>query len=457
MKRITTLLATIILCSLSFSQTNKLLESVTKNYLTGKVEAAKQEMDKILGNPSSASDPEVLIYDLSINAEIIKDSLLSKKYPNIKNAWLDKFKTYEKFDQEYIQISSPSINWKPLGIMYEKYLNDGFKLFNEQKWEEAFESFEQSTYLSKIIMKKDLKKDGGAFDTIPFLMSGFSAQNSKKIDKAVFYYSLLIDKGYGGPNTLDICKYLLIEYIELKDKAGFDKYLALTKEKYPKENFDDFELEFINKNMNIDEKINYYNVEDGKGTLSAFAYTNFGDAFVSYKKGDLDSAKNKLVHVKAIDAYQKAFNKNNNPLTAYNAGILLYKNFTDLDDLYRENVRTMQSINSNKPVEKDPKKRAVADAKVKEQIEPIKKANADLEVKILAAADESVIWLKKAEKALHEKAEKTKIELTSFKNTVKTLGQLYEYKRDKAKGKDPKDYDKFDAESKYYFGIFDKL
>jgi hypothetical protein len=457
MKKITTLLASIILCSLSFSQTNKLLESVTKNYLTGKVEAAKQEVDKLMSSSSTASDPEILIWSLTLDAEVINDATLSVKYPNLINGWLDKFKTYEKADPNLTQITSPAINWKPLGLMYDKFYNDGRIAYSNQKWNDAYESFDQCAYLAKIIMKKDLRKNGGAMDTLAILMAGYSAQNAQKVKDAVKYYSFAADQKYGGANDLDMYKYLLIGFIELKDKAGFDKYLALTKEKYPKEDFEDYSIEFISKNMNIDEKLEYFNTEDAKGTLTGSAYTTLGDAFVSYRKVDAESEKGKLVHAKAIEAFQKAFNKNNNALAAYNAAILLYNNFSDLDDIYRENVRNMQSINSNKPVEKDPKKRAAVEAKAKAEIEPIKKANAELEVKIIDAADKAIEWLEKTEKTLKEKADKNKVEATSYKNTVKNLGQLYEYKREKVKAKDPKAYDAFDAKSKLYFGIFDKL
>ena len=457
MKKITTLLASIILYSLSFSQGNEMLKNVTKNYILGKVEAAKQEIDKLMGNPSVAADPEVLIWSLTLDAEVINNAVLAAQYPNLINGWLERFKAYEKADPSLTQITSPAINWKPLGLMYDKFYNDGRIAYGNQKWTEAFESFEQCAHLAKIIMKKDLRKNGGALDTLAILMTGYAAQNAQKVKEAVKYYSFAADYKYGGPNDLDMYKYLLIGYIELKDKAGFEKYLALTKAKYSKENFDDFAIEFISKNMDIDAKLEYYNTEDAKGTLSGIAYTTLADAFVSYRKIDAETEKGKMIHAKAIEAFQKAFNKNNNALAAYNAGILLYNNFSDLDDLYRENLRNMQSINSNKPVEKDPKKRVAIEAKAKAEIEPIKKANVELEVKIIEAADIAIEWLEKTEKTLKEKTEKNKVELTSYKNTVKNLGQLFEYKREKSKVKDPKAYDAFDAKSKFYFGIFDKL
>ena len=156
MKKITTLLASIILYSLSFSQGNEMLKNVTKNYILGKVEAAKQEIDKLMGNPSVAADPEVLIWSLTLDAEVINNAALAAQYPNLINGWLERFKAYEKADPSLTQITSPAINWKPLGLMYDKFYNDGRIAYGNQKWTEAFESFEQCAHLAKIIMKKDL-------------------------------------------------------------------------------------------------------------------------------------------------------------------------------------------------------------------------------------------------------------------------------------------------------------
>ena len=103
------------------------------------------------------------------------------------------------------------------------------------------------------------------------------------------------------------------------------------------------------------------------------------------------------------------------------------------------------------------RKKAAAEAKVKAQLEPLKKANVDIDVKMMASADDAITWLEKTYTILKDKSTKEKVEETSYRNSVKFLGQLYEYKREKAKSKDPKAYDAFDAKSKFYFAIFDKL
>ena len=459
-----TLIAVISIFSfgISIAQNTDILKEVTKNYILGKLEPAKVEMDKVMAIPTNATNPELLIWSIAINAEIINDTTKNKKYPNLINDWLNDFKKYESLDPTYTQMSSAMIGWKPLAIMYNKFFNHGIQFFQKEKWSEAFENFTQLAHLAKVIMKKDLKKNGGALDTIPFLYSGYSAQNARKTDDALHYYSFLIDNNYSSDKDLDIYLYMLGNYIEKKDKANFDKYLTIAKEKYPKEDFEGYQLEFIAKNMDIDEKIEYYDLEDAKGTLTGNAYSTFGDNFAAYKKTESEDnetgiAKSKLVLSKAIDAFKKAYEKSKNVLSAFNAGVLMYNTFTEFDDAYRDNVRSMQIINSSKPNEKDPKKRAAIEVKVKEQIEPLKKTNAEIETKMNSIADDSVIWLEITANTLKDQTEKSRVEATSYKNSVKYLGQLFEYKREKAKAKDPKAYDAFDAKSKLYFGVFDKL
>ena len=111
-----------------------MLKTVTKNYIIGKIEEAKLEVDKLMRNPSSASDPEILIWNLTLDAEVINNAALSVKYPNLIIGWLDRFKNYEKIDPTLTQITSPAINWKPLGLMYDKYYNDGRIAYRDSKW-----------------------------------------------------------------------------------------------------------------------------------------------------------------------------------------------------------------------------------------------------------------------------------------------------------------------------------
>lgn len=463
MKKLSIFILSLICLSTTIAQPKDLFKEVnTAFFVTKNIEHAKIAIDKVLNDANNAKYAEAWLWKTRIESEIINNEALLIKYPTSITTCFEAFKKYEELDNSYTLISDALVGWKPLGSMYDKYYNIGRVGYQAQDWNKAFEYFDKTAYLAKIIMKKDLKKNGGSLDTLPILMSGYSAQNAQKLREALHYYSIAADAKFGGPNDVEMYKYILVGYSDLKDKNKFEKYYELAQKLYPTENFEDYKFDFINKNYTIDEKISEYQNLDLLGNMTGKSYLNYGDLFVTATKEEkeaLEKTPEKLVqlHIKARDAYKKAFTKSNNVLAAYNAGILYFNDYSDLDDSYRENVRTMQEINTSKPIEKDPKKKAAVDAKIKEQLEPLKKANADIEIKILENADQAIEWLEKVYITLKDKTDLPKTEKSSFKNSVKFLGTLFEYKAGKVKGKDLKAYDAFDAKTKFYYEIFDKL
>ncbi len=462
MKKITLTIASNVLFIAAIFAQSKELKEVEKNYLLGKIEPAKEIIDKLVSNPANVNNADIWIWKSTLDAEVSNNDALKAKCADCLTSSFEAFKKYEALDKSFALASQLPFKWKSLGIMYDKYYSVGRDFYKEKNYIAAFENFEKAAYFSNIIMKKDIRSNKGALDTLPILMSGYAAQNAQKVNEALHYYSIAADFKFGGETDLDMYKYLLFNYSEIKDKANFEKYYAIAQEKYPKENFEDYRFDFIAKNLSLDEKLAFYDTEDAKGNLSASAYMSFGEMFANLKKEEKlalekDPAKKRSLQLKAIEAFKKSYQKNNDVLAGFNVGVLYYNEYNELDEQRSENVKKMQEINANKPVEKDPKKKAVTDAKIKEQIDPLKKANVELEPKIMIAVDNGIEWLEKTYTALKDKAAKTKPEKTSFKNTVKFLGLFYELKRDKAKGKDLKAYETFEIKSKQYYEVYDKL
>lgn len=460
MKKITLTLAIAIAASPLFAQ-DKAIKEIEKNYLLGKIEAAKELTDKLVADPANANKADAWLWKSTLDAVAFSDEALKAKCADCLNSSYNAFLKYESLEPTLGMAAEPTFSWKPLGVLYDAFYAKGVTAYQAKDYATAFDNFDKSAHFSKIIMKKDIRKNGGSLDTLPILMSAYAAHNAQKTKEALAYYSMAADKKFGGENDKDIYKYLLFNYGEMKDKDKFDKYLAIAMAKYPNDNFEDYKIDFIGKSTTLDEKIALYDAEDSKGTMSAGSYMNFGDWFSNFKKEDKEmleknTEKKLMLHDKAKDAFKKAYQKNNDVLAAFNVGVLNFNDFNDLDDSYRANVKAMQDINANKTAEKDPKKKAAADAKVKTQLDPLKKANAEIEAKMVAYADNSIEWLEKATGLLKDKADKSKLEKQSYKNALRFLGILFEYKREKVKGKDPKAYDSFDAKSKQYYEMYDK-
>ncbi len=462
MKKITLTLAIALGVSSLFAQDKKVMGKIVIMYSQKKFENAKTEIDKLIADPTNATSPELWMWKSTVDAEFLNSEELKAKCADCLNSSFDAFKKYEALESNLKTASEAPFTWRSLGILYDKFYSLAVTQYNDKNFVAASETLDKVAYFSKIITKKDLKKNGGGLDTLPMRLAAGAAEQAKDIKKALYYYSIIADAKYGGADDINMYKFILYNYSDLKDKANFEKYFAIAQEKYPNENLDDYKLDFISKNLSLDEKVALFDSEDAKGTLSAGAYMNYGDMFINLKKDEkaaveTNAAKRTMLHTKGREAFRKAYTKNNDVLAGFNVGVLYFNEFNDLDDQRNENVKAMQALNTNKVVEKDPKKKAAADAKLKEQLDAIRKTNAEIETKIEIAADNAIEWLEKTFNTLKDKTDKSKTEKSSYKNDVKFLGALCEHKREKAKAKNSKVYDEFDAKSKKYYEIYDKL
>jgi hypothetical protein len=445
------------------AQDKKLFDEIQKAFLLGKIANAKVEIDKIMATPANNEFAETWLWKTRIYAEMLNDSNNLAKYPNLVVESFDAFKKYESLEPDYKLLGESGISYRPLGVIYEVNYNKGYFSYKEKDYKTAFEYFARTAYLSKIIMQKDLKKNGNKLDTLPIMMAGYSAQNSQQQKEAVSYYSFAVDKGFASETDADMFKYMLNYYTIAKDKVAFDKYYSIAEKIYTKEDWEAFKLDYISENTSLDEKLKMFDAEDATNKLSATAYNYFGSMFSNLNKADKaevekDAAKKTLVRTKSRDAFKKAFLKDpKDAVASINVGIIYYVDFNDLDDVFRANVKQMQELNGKKGAEKDPKKKIAADKKIAEDVDLVKKANVDVDTKMMETANNSIEWLEKGFVILKDKATKSKTEKTSYKNSINFLSNMYAYKRDKVKGKDIKAYDALDAKYKLYDAEYSKV
>lgn len=467
MKKITIVLSALMLgVSCSFAQKGD-FKSVESQFILQKYEDAKVAFDKAIAKtPGAAKTLEGYLWKCRVLCEMYANPELAAKYPNALKEAFDAFLEYEKLEPNHSTLAtSPmsSLGWRILDVLYTNNFNEGRRNYTKKAYDSAYFYYDRCAYMSKITMAKDLRKNGGTLDTIPILMAGYSAQNAKMAREAVNYYSFAIEKGYAGAEGIDVYRYILAVMSDIKDKAGFDKYYDISQKTYPNENWEDYKLDYVSKNSNLDEKIALYDKEDAAGTLSYTAYMYFGDMFVNPTKEEKDAIDKNVslkesLHNKGREAFKKAFTKKNTEgLAAFNAGVLYYNDFGAADDKFRDGISALQKLNAEKPIEKDPKKKAAADAAFKTKLDEQKKINADLDSKAAVIADLAIEWLEKAVPVFQAKAEKTKTEKNSLKNAVNYLTNLFQYKRDKARGKDVKAFDAFEAKYKMYDELYGKL
>lgn len=458
------------------------LKKVQTAVLLKQWENAKVEVDKAMADPKQNTKVEAIYWKARVYGAITADPQLRAKYPNSLKDADEAVQKYIAVDPTFAQVKDKTAD--PFFDVYQTAYSAGVKLFQDKKWDEAATTFTMAVTYSDLIFQNKWSAIM-PFDTTSILYLAYSYQNGKKLNEAAKYYNRLADAKVAGDSYIDIYRFLAAHYIETKNEAMFKKYLGLGKELYPKYAWDEFEIDYMDQNMTLAEKSALYDKEAAAGTLSEIKLLQFGDIFVSLKnkkektaeEKNLDSAQLIAYSLKAADAFKKAFAKNpQNGIAAYNAGIIYYNIYGEYDDVYASNIRTMQGLNADRPVEKDPKKKAAADAALKAKIDPIKAANAAIEKPLMDNLDLSIEWLEKSylslkearEKSSNDKTEKTKeeqdkqkekerMEKSILNKSVDFLANLYAYKRDRVRGKDLKAMDAYEAKYKEYDALHGKF
>ena len=434
-------------------------DNLQTRYVLKKYEDAKTEMDNLDKNPKAQDKPLTNLWRAKVYTALYKADSLRAKYPG---AFKTADEAFDKALQNYAQLKEDTSELRGVAIdIYSTAFTLGLADFQKKNWDGAYSNFSTAVKYSDIFLPRKWTTLKQEFDTTAILYSGYAAQNGKNIPAASKAYLRLIDNKVSsfnnGESLVEVYKNILLWFSDAKDSANFYKYYAVAKATYPKEDWELYESDYVNKNYTLLQRINLYDQQKASGTLSENQYMEYGDMFFNLKPDDkskLDSAQIADLQAKAMDAFKNAYAKNSsNSLAAYNVAIINYSNFLTLDDKTRANIKAMRDINSSKPVEKDPKKKAALDAQYKTKTDPYLKANQDLETPTMDAVNSSIEWGEKAFGILNNKRAAgplENVEKNVFNRDVDILAVLYGYKRDKVKGKDDKAYSDYDAKFKLY-------
>jgi hypothetical protein len=442
-------------------------KKVTTPYILKKLEEAKTEIDKITADAKAQSNPATWFWKASVYGAIFDDDGLNQKYPFAASVAASSFAKYMELDPSMKVMNEDQFAGKAIiDFLYRGNLRKGISYFDKKQWDSAYKYFSESAAIGDIITKNNWKNNKQPIDTTTVLFSGYAAQNAKRTEDAVKYYSRIADLKItnvaAAGNIKDVYEYLASHYLQTKNTEKFNKYLGYAKELFPASSdlWADYESEYVEKNMSLAEKAAAYDKADAAGTLTANQYLAYGNMFYNIKEDErskMDSATLANYRTKAEQAFIKGFNKDNlNGLLAFNAGLLNYNDWATTDDLVQENRRKMRELNQNKSTDKDPKKRAAADAKIKEQVSAIQKKNVELEKLQNGYADKGIEWVEKAYTVLSKKENLDRVEKSTLGKTVDYLANLYQWKRDKSKG-NAAEYDKYDALYKKYDALHGKV
>ena len=462
MKKILLVLLLAATAQISIAQDFKKLKNAV---IITKWEDAKTEVDKLANDPKVKDKPEFYYYQARIYASIFKDATLRAKYPKSNEVAAAALEKYASMDAGFAKIKEFG-GVEPYFDMYATYFQLGVNVFNEKSWLPAAESFVKAIkYIDIIIQNKWAASPTLTMDTTALLYTGYSYQNANQMDDAAKYYSRLADSKVNEAIYLDLYRFLAQHYTKTNNESSFFKYLALGREVYPKEAWDEYEVDFIDTNYDLAKKTSLYDTEDAAGKLNEEKYLRFGDLFVNVKnkEKDLDSASQVKYTLKAADAFQKAYQKNSaNAAAIFNVGVIYYNIFGEYDDKVSTNIRTLRAMSTaneeefaaKKAAAKTPQAKAAVNKAAADKLAaaqaPLKQLNAAIDVDLQKNIDLSIDALEKAYIALKDKTDRSKRDNNLLNNCVRYLANLYEVKRNKFRGKDPQKYDMYEAKYKEF-------
>lgn len=390
---------------------------------------AKTELDKVLADPKAQNNPEAYVLKAEIYGAIAGNNNLKSKFPN---ADIEGYQALKKYlEMEPAETKLKEDRYYGVNGIYSSLFADGVKEYNAKNWDSAYAKFRTVAEIGDIFTSR--KWSSSSFDTTSYLYAGVTAQNAKKPEEAAKYYSRIVENKVVGPDYEGIYDFLVKYYLNNNNQPEFAKYLGYAKEAYPN-NTAWKDLEFTNKtdNASVEDMVKQFETADAGKSLTASNYLDYGDYFINNKKiKELEADKRNEYTNRAYYAFSKASELDTaNGIASFNAGVAAYTMFEDARD---------------------------ARVKIKGTTADIKAKQAQADKVADAAANKAVAALEKSFATLSSKSERSNVERNILGKSTDLLYNLYEYKKDRSRGTNPKDYDKYEAKSKYYDSLHGKF
>jgi hypothetical protein len=428
MKKITIALLLFFFVGTAFAQDFKKLQT---SFFLKKYDDSKAEIDRIMADPKAQANPEAQLWQARVYSYYFADSANRAKYPMAGTIAMNAFNRYMQMDTSAKALKDAGL--QVVDQLYVQNFNLGRSFFDRQMWDSSLTYFESAAKMGEYITRKNWRGNNQALDTFTVLFSAYASQNAKKMDQAATYYQMLADKKVGGKEYEGVYEFLTKHYLNNKNQELFNKYLATAKQLYPQQTlWNSLQLAYLEDNASLDEKVKMYTAAEAGGKMTSEEYISYGNMFAGAKAGKdgLDSLKAAQMRKRSVEAFQKAYNLDKNGIAAYNAGIVLNNEWSDLRDRYSNFIGTAPSLKAKR-----------------EEIDKV----------AIGVATEATDWLEKAYEALNAKADKNRVEKNSLSTSVKLLTNLFEWKRDKARGKNVQEYDKYNAKFNTYNALIGKI
>ncbi len=382
-----------------------------KDQLAAKqLDQAKATIDAAMTNPKNAKNPEAWYTKGKIYSAIAADKNLQVSIPTARMESFDAFKKALEVDKNQATVLMTLDNYQPIFSLYSSGYEEAAGYLNNNKPEQSLNAFKQTAAVGEYINGQGwgLNK----LDTVVTFYSGVAAMNAKKEDDAVALFTKLADaKVYGNADYATAYRYLAKYYYDKKDVANMNKYIALGKEVFPKDDYLPLlEIDYLRENGDKAALFAKYEEvlksnPDNFDVLTDYAVTLFGETHVadaSKRPADYDAKCKKIeeLYTKAVTLKPESWE------TELSFGKHYYNMALFMED-------DVNKIKGTKP-------------------EDVKK-KADLNAQIIPVVDKAIPHLEKVFAHYDPMGHLKTSERSNFKSTCSLLTYCYDKKKDKAK------------------------
>ena len=210
------------------------LEDVEEKFSKGKIDEAKEKIDKMLADPKNASNAGAWYWKGKVYTELAKNDSAGTLSYDAGNEAFNAFRKYQEMDKtnKYMLIE------QNVGLfqLYDMNYNRGIRLYNDKAYDKAYEKMKNAMKLEEYIASKKLEYNGFTFpalDTQLVNLTASAAYLAEKQDEAIPLFERLADAKLKDKDYKEIYR-LLVEYHQKKGNTEkMNKYLELGSTIFP--------------------------------------------------------------------------------------------------------------------------------------------------------------------------------------------------------------------------------
>ncbi|HTQ66410.1 MAG TPA: hypothetical protein VMI12_16575 [Puia sp.] len=307
MKRISLVLFFVIAGLGLFAQVADKAKDLLK---ANKLADAKAEIDKVLAVDKNQKAQDAWFYKAKIYAAIGGNDQMKSQVPDAYAQAFDALKKYMDLDDKKIYLLLIQDQYKAINDIYQGSFQAGAANYNAGKFPDALDNFKVAISSIRFMSEKGWIKQ--TMDTTATLYAGISAEKASKRDEALVFYKTIVDSGItkiGGNDMSEIYKWVADYYSRKGDDANMWKYIAIGKQKYPKDLFwPEMELDILRKKGNKDSLFAKYDEITKEFPDSSIYFFNYGLELYQYAS-DTSSGKRPANADELIKKSQEELNK----------------------------------------------------------------------------------------------------------------------------------------------------